>query len=309
MAIPYSLSADPQFAVHFVMLLNVIGVGLLWMLARIHFGLRAAFVAGMVFAINPWAVMFSRKIWAQEIHTPFILLGLLLLLHGFWQRRDDASRRFSHLLSQTLSLPILLFGIQIHFAAWALLPVIPLIIWQGRRQISWRATVMGILLSILILLPLCQRLVPDARQRPLPYLRCHAAIPGQKHQPKRRIAGRSDHAGIGCRFGKLAGARSDGGDIEPISGPVVVEHPLAYPVRRRARYQLSATATMDTCADNLVFSACVAAARELDASLYPLFRTVHPGICFAYRLGYTSIAGAVICEAGRCAWRSGAACC
>ena len=177
MAIPYSLSADPQFAVHFVMLLNVIGVGLLWMLARIHFGLRAAFVAGMVYAFNPWAVLFSRKIWAQEIHTPFILLGLLLLLNGFWQRRDDASRRFSHLLSQTLSLPILLFGLQIHFAAWALLPVIPLVIWQGRRQISWRATVLGMLLSILILLPYARGLsqtldsdpyrISDAMQRSL----------------------------------------------------------------------------------------------------------------------------------------------
>ena len=177
MAIPYSFSADPQFAVHFVMLLNVVGVALLWLLARVHFGLRAAFVAGLVYAINPWAVLFSRKIWAQEIHTPFILLGLLLLLHGFWQRRDDASRRFSRLLSQTLSLPILLFGLQIHFAAWALLPVIPLVIWQGRRQISWRATIMGMLLSIMILLPYARGLtqtldsdpyrISDAMQRSL----------------------------------------------------------------------------------------------------------------------------------------------
>ena len=297
MAIPYSLSADPQFAVHFVMLLNVIGVGLLWMLARIHFGLRAAFVAGMVYAINPWAVLFSRKIWAQEIHTPFILLGLLLLLHGFWQRRDDASRRFSRLLSQTLSLPILLFGLQIHFAAWALLPVIPLVIWQGRRQISWRATVLGILLSILILLPYARGLsqtldsdpyrISDAMQRSL----------DKSINLKCGIAGRSDDAGIGCRFGKLAGARSDGGDIEPISGPVVVEHPLAYPIRHRARYLLSATATMDTCADNLGFFAYAAAGSKLDAGLYPLFHTVHRGICLAYRLGYTALARAVICEA------------
>ena len=64
MAIPFSLSSDPNAAIHFIMLLNVGGVGLLWLMARRYFGRRAALIAGLAYAVNPWAVLFSRKIWA-----------------------------------------------------------------------------------------------------------------------------------------------------------------------------------------------------------------------------------------------------
>jgi len=153
LTIPFAIKADPRFAIHFVMLFNVIGVGLLWLLARMFANSRVAFVAGLAYAVNPWAVLYSRKLWAQEMHTPLILLGLLLLLYGFWRARAPGASRRGEFLAQVLGLPLLLFAIQFHFAAWSLLPAMFLVLWVGRRRVMAPAAALAALLSILVLLP------------------------------------------------------------------------------------------------------------------------------------------------------------
>lgn len=155
MAIPFSLAADPNVAIHFVMLLNTVGVGLLWLLAHRYFGRLIAIFAGLMYAINPWAVLFSRKIWAQDFHTPFILLGFLLLLYGFWEVNSSErnNKRLRNSLARICSIPLLIFAFQIHFASWALFPVILVILWQTRRRMRWRSLFLSLILSCLILTP------------------------------------------------------------------------------------------------------------------------------------------------------------
>jgi fucose 4-O-acetylase-like acetyltransferase len=130
MAIPYALSASPVFATMFIAALNVAGVGLLWLMAQRYIGRRAALLAGLAYALNPWAVLYSRKIWAQDFHTPFVLLGLLLGLYGFVEGKRWA---------QVACLPMLFLAFQIHFAAWALLPLYLWLLWRGRHNRSWLA--------------------------------------------------------------------------------------------------------------------------------------------------------------------------
>ena len=150
MAIPFSISSNPNVALHFIMLLNVGAVGLLWWLAHRWFGRRTALIAGLVYAINPWAVLFSRKIWAQDFHTPLILPGLILLIYGFWER---SPRRRLVFAAQSISLPLLIFAFQIHFAAWAFLPLIPIVLWLGRKRIRTPALAIAVLLLLLVMLP------------------------------------------------------------------------------------------------------------------------------------------------------------
>ena len=135
------------------------GVGIFWLICLRYFGSFVALIAGLAYAISPWAVLYSRKIWAQDFHTPFILLGLLLGMYGFWEaarRNEGLKHKYiynRHDLAQTLSLPILLFGMQIHFAAWALLPIYGILLWKGRHRISGRALIVSLLLSAFVLLP------------------------------------------------------------------------------------------------------------------------------------------------------------
>jgi hypothetical protein len=114
MALPYLISDDPLMATLYVAALNVAGVGLLYALVYRTLGRNPALVAGIAYAVNPWAIFYSRKIWAQDFGTPFLLLALLVGVIGFYEGRRWA---------KVACLPLLLFALQIHFAAWALLPV------------------------------------------------------------------------------------------------------------------------------------------------------------------------------------------
>ena len=153
LAIPFAQSSDPAFVIHTVMLWNVIGVVLLWLIARRYCGGRIALIAGMLYAVNPWAILFSRKIWAQELHTPIILFGLLLLLYGYWESHDGRLRKHCVYLAQAFSMPILLIGLQFHFASVPLLLLIPIGLWLGRERVFAGAFVAGVAMSLIVILP------------------------------------------------------------------------------------------------------------------------------------------------------------
>ena len=153
LAFPFSLSSDPAFVIHTVMLWNVIGATLLWLIARRYGGSRIALIAGLLYAVNPWAILFSRKIWAQELHTPIILFGLLLLLYGYWESHEGRRRKRCVYLAQAFSLPVLLIGFQFHFASWPLLLLIPIVLWLGRERVFAGALFAGITLSLIVILP------------------------------------------------------------------------------------------------------------------------------------------------------------
>lgn len=144
LAIPFALSSNPLVATMFIAALNIVGVGLLWLIAHRYINRDAALAAGFAYALSPWAVLYSRKIWAQDMHTSFVLLAVLLGLLGFREGKRWA---------QALCLPVLILALQIHFAAWALLPVYLVLLWMGGRRVSWRAVLVSVALAALTLLP------------------------------------------------------------------------------------------------------------------------------------------------------------
>lgn len=155
MAIPFFINSNPMTAIYFVMALNVIGVGLLWVIAHRYFGRTVALIAGLAYAISPWAVLYSRKIWAQDFHTPFVLLGILLGLYGFWEASPERRSKWltSHEWAQLLTLPILLFAFQIHFASWALVPIYAGIVFVKWDNISWRAIALSAICCVIVMTP------------------------------------------------------------------------------------------------------------------------------------------------------------
>lgn len=144
LAVPFVLTSDPVIATMFVAALNVIGVGLLWLLAFRYLGPTVALVAGLAYAISPWAALYSRKLWAQDLLPPFLLAAILLGLLGFLDGKRWA---------QVVCLPVFLFALQIHFAAWALLPLFVWLLWIGRRRLWWPGLAASLTLAALVLLP------------------------------------------------------------------------------------------------------------------------------------------------------------
>ncbi len=168
MAIPFMISANPHVAIYFVMFLNVLGVGILWLLAHRYFGRQVGWISGLLYAINPWAVLFSRKIWAQDFHTPFILAGIFLLVYGLWEASQCSEGKIkkTQWLAQVISVPILLFAFQIHFASWALFPIILLALWIGRSRLRLSAIGVSLILSLLVLAPYLIGLSQTLQQDP-----------------------------------------------------------------------------------------------------------------------------------------------
>lgn len=140
----YLLTSNPQVIAVLIALWNVVGVGLLWGLAHRYIGPTVAALAGMAYALNPFAVCFSRSIWAQNLHTPILLAAIWLGLYGFGERKRWA---------QVLCLPAFLWGMQIHYAAWTLMPVFLWCVVIGYKHVAWRALLLSVILGIVTLLP------------------------------------------------------------------------------------------------------------------------------------------------------------
>jgi 4-amino-4-deoxy-L-arabinose transferase-like glycosyltransferase len=147
-ALPYAFSADPTLATLFVGLLNVMAVGLTWWLARRCFGARAGLLAAALYAASPWGVIYSRKIWAQDLLPPFVLLTVITGLLGFVEGKGGKGRwRY-----QVAHFALLALTVQIHLSALALIPLTVALLVVGRTRIDRRSW-LGVGLAALTLVP------------------------------------------------------------------------------------------------------------------------------------------------------------
>jgi 4-amino-4-deoxy-L-arabinose transferase-like glycosyltransferase len=143
-ALPVLVWPHPYAATLFTGLLNTLAVGGGYWLARRYWGTGAALAATLLFAVSPWAVLFSRKIWAQNLLPLFVMVwaisAALALVEG---------RRWM-LAVHILALAI---AIQIHLAAVALLPATLVLLVVFWRRVEWRALLTGVGLSVLVAAP------------------------------------------------------------------------------------------------------------------------------------------------------------
>jgi len=144
LALPYALADSPVGATLFVGALNVIAVALTWAFARRYYGPGAALVAALLFAASPWGAIYSRKIWAQNMLSPFVVATVFSGVLGFGERRRWAAM---------LHWPLLALTLQIHYGAVSLLPLTLLMLALWRDRLPWRAIATGLLLAALTALP------------------------------------------------------------------------------------------------------------------------------------------------------------
>jgi len=144
LAIPYALSSDPQLATQFIAFMNVLSVGFVYLMGRRYGGPWVGLFAALIYAANPWAVIFSRKIWAQNMLPLFVLLTVFSGMLGFYERKRWA---------QMLHFPLLALTGQIHYGAFVIIPMTLTLLVGGWRHIQWRWLGMGALLTFLMVLP------------------------------------------------------------------------------------------------------------------------------------------------------------
>jgi hypothetical protein len=156
LVLPYAITRDPILVTSFIAVLNMIGLAILWFIAYRYIGRTAAIVAGLAYAVHPWAVSYSTSIWTGDHRVPLFLLALLLGLYGFVEGKR---------LARILCLPVMLIALQVHYAAWALLPVYIWLVWIGRQWTSVREMAVSIVLGVLVVAPFAVGIVQTLTSR------------------------------------------------------------------------------------------------------------------------------------------------
>src|SRR5258708_28141403 len=81
-AVVLAVWPDPRVVVATIGLLNAIGVGLTYVICLPRFGRRTALFAAILFAAGAWPIVFSRKIWPNDLLGPAAVVGLWGLLRA-----------------------------------------------------------------------------------------------------------------------------------------------------------------------------------------------------------------------------------
>jgi 4-amino-4-deoxy-L-arabinose transferase-like glycosyltransferase len=143
-ALPLLLWKDIYAASLFTGLVNVGAILGGWWLVRRYWGGTAALTATIMFAVSPWAIFHSQKIWAQNLLAPLIVGWAIAAMLAIVERR----RGF--ILLHLLCLAI---AVQVHFAAVALIPATLLLLVVFRRRVDWRLLLLACLIALLTVVP------------------------------------------------------------------------------------------------------------------------------------------------------------
>jgi len=134
MALPLRLWADPVAAILFAGLLNGLAVLACYLFGRSWFDRRAGLIAAFLFAVCPWAILYGRKIWSQNL--PLVTLAFIAaVLTGFVRGSHRAQ------LAAWIAFAAL---IGLHWGGLAFLPILLIFMALEYKRISPRtALLMG----------------------------------------------------------------------------------------------------------------------------------------------------------------------
>ena len=144
-AIPLTLWKHPYSATIFTGLLNTAAIIICWHITKRFWNTRTALIATILFASSPWAVIFSRKIWAQNTLPFFVGAWALSGLIALHDRRKWPTFLHGFL---TFCIP------QIHFSGLALIPISFINLIICRKTIAWKSLIVGVASAILLAAPL-----------------------------------------------------------------------------------------------------------------------------------------------------------
>jgi hypothetical protein len=144
LALPLALDKDPRLATAFVGLLQVGALVTAYFLATRYFGRLAGLCAALLFAVNPWALQYSRKIWTPDLLPLFSALYFFALFAAVVDRK-----RYWFAVACLLWTVMFL----IHPAAIMFAPVLVLVLALFWRRIGWRPLLLGGLLGLVAASP------------------------------------------------------------------------------------------------------------------------------------------------------------
>lgn len=147
------MDGDPLGPAIVVVVFSVLTVWLLWLVGRAWFSPAAGWIAAVVFAFSPNAILFGRHAWNPNV-MPFFALLTIWAIWQAWTRRQS--------WWWLVAVGAFAVAIQSHAFGWTLLPVV-LASWivvarktqeGSERRGLWRASVWSALVGLVFVCPL-----------------------------------------------------------------------------------------------------------------------------------------------------------
>jgi hypothetical protein len=134
-ALPMAIVRSPIAAAALIAATNVFAVWLCYLVGCRYYSRFTGVAAAALFALSPWSIIFSRKIWAQDL-LPLITTLFLLELHALVVRRRP--------IAIFWLVVIVTVATQLHFSAWVLLPILVAAAVIARDAFSLRWFALGL---------------------------------------------------------------------------------------------------------------------------------------------------------------------
>lgn len=136
-------SQDPRYLSFIIALINVISIVVFYLLTKKIFGGAIAFISSLTLSISPWAIIFSRKIWAQDL----ILIFAVPIFYYLQKIMKNESINI-------IKLGFLLFLlIQLHASGIFLTAALIILIFALRIKINFKGLLIGFFLASIFALP------------------------------------------------------------------------------------------------------------------------------------------------------------
>ncbi len=137
-------STDPRFISLYIGVINSLAIGIFSVSLRRYYGLTTALITSLFMASAPWAVLYSRKIWAQDLIVPFFIL-IFISIHKIL---IDKNKKY-WLLYCLAGLLLL----QIHQANLFFLLPLSVFLYFKKPVFSKKSALIGLLIGALPILP------------------------------------------------------------------------------------------------------------------------------------------------------------
>lgn len=138
------LTLDPKIISLLIGIINSLAIGLFFLIVRRYYGLIVAGVAAILFALSPWAILYSRKIWPPDLVIP-MFIPFFYSLHKILLEKKMA---YWIICVATL---MYLAQLDLSYSIFSL--VLVLLLYSKRVVVNMRYIFIGFLIGILPLLP------------------------------------------------------------------------------------------------------------------------------------------------------------
>jgi hypothetical protein len=140
----FAINSNPAFVSGCIAVLGLAAVVMTWHIGRKYYSTLVGNVAALFYAVSPWGVIYSRKIWAQDF-VPVFAVATMWAMHALVLGKKPKA------IFWCLFLPLCV--VQIHFSGLALTAAVVLIVAWLRPRIDWRFAVAGLVVALITMAP------------------------------------------------------------------------------------------------------------------------------------------------------------